>query len=260
MRYWSDLTTKDFEGLSPEETVALAPLGAIEQHGPHLPLSTDAVIAEEIARRGAERAAADVLVLPISAIGKSTEHIAYPGTLTFETETLLRIWSEIGAAVARAGIRKIVFLNAHGGQPQVMQIVARDLRVHHDMLAVSANWWECGFPEGVLSDEEMAHGVHGGQSETSIMLFLRPDLVQMDSAMDFRPTTYSVHGTNDLLRLTGAPAAAWMAQDLHPEGVAGNAAVADAETGQLIVETAAAGLAQLLDETAAYPLANLKNR
>ncbi|MEM7237162.1 MAG: creatininase family protein, partial [Pseudomonadota bacterium] len=121
-------------------------------------------------------------------------------------------------------------------------------------------WWECGYPDGVLSADELAHGIHGGQSETSIMLHLRPDLVRMDEALDFRPTTYSVHTDNRRLRLTGAPAAAWMAQDLHPAGVAGNAAAATAESGRVIVEAASAGLAILLDETADYPLANLRER
>ncbi|MEM8793647.1 MAG: creatininase family protein [Pseudomonadota bacterium] len=260
MRLWSDLTTTDFDTLDPETTVALVPLGAIEQHGPHLPLSTDAVIAEEIARRGAEKAKANVLVLPTSAIGKSTEHLDYPGTLTLETKTLLDLWTETGESVARAGLRKIVFLNAHGGQPQVMQIVARELRVRHAMLAVAANWWECGFPDGAISPEEHAHGIHGGQSETSLMLHFRPDLVRMDKAKDFRPSTYSVHAENRIFRLTGAPAAAWMAQDLHPDGVAGYAAAATAETGALIAGAAIEGLASLLDETARYPLANLRSR
>ncbi|MEM1275489.1 MAG: creatininase family protein [Pseudomonadota bacterium] len=260
MRYWADLTTTDFEGIDAEATVALLPVGAIEQHGPHLPLSTDAVIAEEIARQGAEASSADVLVLPTQTIGKSTEHLAYPGTLTLETKTLLDLWTEIGVSVARAGVRKIVFLNAHGGQPQVMQIVARELRVREAMLAVSANWWDCGYPEGVIPAEEAAHGIHGGQSETSLMLHFRPDLVRMDQAEDFRPRTYDVHADNRLLRLTGAPAAAWMAQDIHQAGVAGNAAAATAEIGAEIANVAIQGLATLLEETARYPLAKLSSR
>lgn len=258
MRFWSDLTTVDFKDMDPERVVALAPLGAVEQHGPHLPLSTDAIIAEEIAIRGAAGTDADVLILPTSHIGKSTEHLDYPGTLTLSTETLLHFWTEIGESVARTGLRKIVFVNAHGGQPQVMQIVARELRVRCGMLAVSANWWECGYPDGLLGSEEAEHGIHGGQSETSVMLHLRPELVRMDHAEDFRPSSVDVHASNKVLRLTGAPAAAWMAQDLHPAGVAGNASVATAETGKQIVEAAAAGLAALLTETAAYPLANLR--
>jgi len=257
MRYWADLTTTDLEGLDPESSLALAPLGAIEQHGPHLPLSTDAVIAEEIARQGAERARAEVLVLPVSAIGTSPEHLGYRGTLSLETETLLRLWTETGGSVARAGLKKIVFLNAHGGQPQVMQIVARALRVDHAMLAVAANWWDCGFPDDTIPAGEMAHGIHGGQIETAVMLHLRPDLVRMDRAEDFRPATYEMASRYRRLSLTGPTAAAWMAGDLHPAGVAGNAAAATAETGRRIVDAAAGGLARLLDETAAYPLANL---
>jgi len=260
MRYWAELTTTDFAELDPERTIALAPLGAIEQHGPHLPLATDAIIAEEIARLGAERATADVLVLPTSMIGKSNEHLAYPGTLTFETETLLHLWTETAESVHRAGLRKIVFLNAHGGQPQVMQIVARDLRVRHAMLAVYANAWDCGYPEDLLPAGESRHGIHGGQSETSLMLHLRPALVRMDRARDFRPATMEIEAAYRRLRLVGSPGAGWMAQDLHPEGVAGNAAAATAETGRHIAESLADGLATLIEETAAYPLANLRSR
>ena len=152
LRRWQDLTTLEFEALDRETTVAVMPLGAIEQHGPHLPVSTDAVIAEEMAKRGLELVPAEVpaLLMPTMTVGKSNEHLAYPGTLTVSAKTLMDLWFEVAEGVRRAGLSKVLFINAHGGQPQVMEIVARDLRVRHKMLCVTCNWWSLGLPEGVL--------------------------------------------------------------------------------------------------------------
>ena len=138
--YWQDLTTREFAALDPERTVALLPLGSIEQHGPHLPVSTDATIAEAMCIRAAARVPAEipVLVMPTQSVGKSTEHLQYEGTLTHTAETLLQAWLEIGDSVARAGLRKLVFFNGHGGQPQIMEICCRELRIRHDMLCVGS--------------------------------------------------------------------------------------------------------------------------
>ena len=114
-------------------------------------------------------------------VGKSDEHLAFPGTLTLSAETLGRLWTEIGESVARAGVRKLVLFNSHGGQPQVMEIVARDLRVRLGMLAVAYSWYAAGVPPGLFADEEVRLGIHAGAIETSMMLHLRPDLVRMDA-------------------------------------------------------------------------------
>ncbi len=258
VRYWQDLTTTEFDAVDAERTVALLPLGAIEQHGPHLPVSTDAVIAESLVRLAAERAAAPALVLPTQAIGKSNEHLAYPGTLTLDAGTLLALWTEIGESVHRAGVRRLLMVNAHGGQPQVMEMVARELRVRHAMLAVSSSWWHMGLPETSVPDDEVRHGIHGGQVETSMMLHLRPDLVRMDRARDFRSVLPDVEAEYERLRLVGGVSAGWQAQDLHPAGVAGNASAASAALGEAIVEHAAAALGRLVEEVSRYPLDALR--
>ena len=260
VRYWQDLTTTEFDGLDADRTVALLPLGAIEQHGPHLPVSTDALIAEALARLGAERTdpTVPVLVLPTQAVGKSNEHLAYPGTLSLEARTLLALWTEIGESVHRAGVRRLLMLNAHGGQPQVMEMVARELRVRHAMLAVSASWWHLGLPAGLVPDDELRHGIHGGQVETSMVLHLRPDLVRMEHARDFRSVLPDVEADYERLRLVGGVSAGWQAQDLHPAGVAGNASAASTALGEAIVEHAARGLARLVEEVSRYPLDALR--
>ncbi|MGP1395928.1 MAG: creatininase family protein [Inquilinaceae bacterium] len=262
LRHWQDLTTVDFKGLDPERTVAVMPLGAIEQHGPHLPLSTDAVIAEEMARRALDLVPADVpaLLLPTMAIGKSNEHLAYPGTLTLTAKTLIDVWFETAEGVKRAGLAKILFVNAHGGQPQVMEIVARELRVRHGLLAVSSSWWHMGLPDGLVDADEARHGIHGGTVETSIMLHLRPDLVRMDRAADFVSVLPETEAANERLRYVGGVGIGWQAQDLHPDGAAGDASAATADIGARVVAHVTQGLAELVAEVSRHPLSSVKNR
>ena len=262
LRHWQDLTTVDFEGLDPERAVAVMPLGAIEQHGPHLPLSTDAVIAEEMARRALEQVPDTVpaLLLPTMAVGKSNEHLAYPGTLTVSAKTLMDLWFEVAEGVRRAGLAKILFVNAHGGQPQVMEIVARELRVRHGLLAVTSSWWHMGLPEGLVPADEVRHGIHGGTVETSIMLHLRPELVRMDKAETFVSVLPETAAANRRLRHVGGVGIGWQAQDLHPAGVAGDAAAATAETGAAIVAHVTAALAELVTEVSRHPLSSIRSR
>ena len=256
---WEAMTPPDFELLDPARAVALLPVGAIEQHGPHLPLATDAIIAEQIAHRAAAATPADVplLVLPTLNVGKSNEHIDYPGTLTFSADTLTDMWFAVGEGVHRAGLRKLIIVNAHGGQLQLMQIVARELRVRHQMLVVFANTWSLGYPPGVLEDEEARYGIHGGQSETSIMLYLRPDLVRMEHARNFTTVLPEIETEYQHLRMIGDVGIGWQAQDVSASGVAGNAAIATAETGEAIVMHCASAFAELFAEVSSYPLARI---
>ena len=127
----------------------------------------------------------DIRILPVQAVGKSNEHLHAPGTLTLPAATLIEAWTELGASVARAGVRKIVFVNSHGGNEEIMGIVTRELRVRHKMLAVKTSWQRFGRPAGMYSELEDRHGIHGGDVETSLMLHFRPDLVDMGKAENF---------------------------------------------------------------------------
>jgi len=258
-RYWHEMTTEDFDGFDPERTVAILPVGAIEQHGPHLPVWVDACINQGVVRHAVELMPDDlpVTVLPMQSVGKSNEHIAFPGTLTLSSETLRRLWTEIGEGVNRAGVRKLLLFNSHGGQPQVMQIVARDLRVRLDMFVVTCNWPAFGIPEDLFPAEERRWGIHAGSVETSMMMYLAPDLVRTDKAQDFTPKLAGLDERYKHLNLIGPVNAGWQAQDLHPAGAAGNALDADAARGQAVVEHAARGLVEMLHEMVDYPLANL---
>lgn len=258
-RYWQDLTTEDFRALDVAQTVALLPVGAVEQHGPHLPVGVDAQLAERMVARMLALAppTLNVLVLPVQAIGKSNEHGDFPGTLSLSAETLIRVWTEIAEAVARVGIRRLVIFNAHGGNPSLMEIVCTDLRARLRMLAVRLSWFDFGLPEGLFSDDEHRHGIHGGEIETSLMLHLAPAAVRRDKAQDFPSLTRHLAGEQRWLNAIGKTKFAWQAQDLNPHGVCGNAAAADPERGALLFEHVARELIVLLDEVQRFPLAHL---
>ena len=170
-KYWAEMGWRDFAAADMSKVVAVLPVAAIEQHGPHLPVGVDAFINEGYLARAAPRIPDDlpVLILPVQAIGKSNEHIEFPGTLTFSLETVTRAWTEIGDSVARTGCRKLIFINSHGGNVPVIDAVVRELRVRHRMLAVHAAWSRFGAPEGMFSARERAHGIHGGDAETSLI-------------------------------------------------------------------------------------------
>ena len=258
-RYWHEMTSADFQAVDPERWLAVLPVGAVEQHGPHLPLMVDAAINHGLVTRALARTPdhLPVTVLPMTWVGRSEEHLDYPGTLTHTAETLRRVWYEIGASVARAGVRKLLIFNSHGGQLQVMQIVARQLRIDHDMFVAAVSWPQLGLPDGLIDAGERRHGIHAGAVETSLMLALHPEQVRMDQAGDFVPLTRRAGNDFPLLMGLGAAGFGWQAQDLDPSGAAGNAEVADAATGDAVLDHVAGRLAALFEEMVRYPLANL---
>lgn len=249
-RYWADYSSADFTALDREALIAVLPVGAIEQHGPHLPLSVDQAILDGIIRAAIPLIPDDcpALFLPTLPVGKSNEHSAFPGTLTFSATTLMAMWSEIGASVAAAGVKTLVLLNSHGGQIAPMDIVARDLRVAHDMLVVAASWFAMGLPEGLFSDTEEAFGIHAGDMETSVMMALHPGLVDIDRAQDFRSAAEGLGADNRHLGLGPSGKIGWQAQDLNPFGACGDASNATAEKGQAVIDHAAVQLVRLLGE------------
>jgi creatinine amidohydrolase len=258
-RFWSQLSTRDFSALDPATTVAVLPLGATEQHGPHLPLCVDSALADGIVAAALPLLPAElpVLFLPTQQIGLSPEHARFPGTLTLSAETLIRLWSEIGAGVARAGVRKLVLFNAHGGHVGAMDVVARELRATHGLIVVSTSWFNLplGAAGEQFSADEHRFGVHAGEMETSMMLALAPDRVAMQAARNFdstsrqRASEYAILGNGRSAKL------GWAMEDYNPEGAAGNAAAATADRGRQLVDVAAAQLAALLAEVSRLPLA-----
>jgi creatinine amidohydrolase len=254
--WWTDFSASEFDNLDPMKTIAVLPIAAIEQHGPHLPVGTDTIINQSMVELLAARAPADLdlRILPVQAIGKSNEHIWSKGTITHQATNLIDAWTQIGLEVARSGIRKIIFINSHGGNEDIMSIVARELRVRAGMLAVRSGWRFT--PEGVLTDLERRHGIHGGDSETSLILHFKPDLVDMSKAENFVSITARDEQQFKHLRPTGAfgHLYAWIASDINPSGAVGDAASATAEKGRTIAEANVTGMLEVLAEIAAMPL------
>jgi creatinine amidohydrolase len=255
---WAELTTKDFEGLDPEKTIAVLPVAATEQHGPHLPVMTDVAIAEGMLACLKKRLPADlsVLVMPIQSIGKSNEHILSRGTLTLSADTLLRVLVEIGEGVHRAGLRKLVLANSHGGNASIAT-AARELRVRFEMLAVATHWRWFGLPEAMYDAVESKHGIHAGDIETSLMLEFRNDLVRMDKAKNFVSSAVAMEKEFKYLTPAGTHSFGWIAQDLNPDGAVGNAAIATAEKGAKTAEHQADGFIDLLRDMTAFSLTRL---
>lgn len=255
-RPWVDLTTEDFRTRDMSRAIAVLPVAAVEQHGPHLPVGVDTYIAGGYLARTMPLVPdeLDILVLPVQAVGKSNEHLAFPGTLTLSAETLIRAWTEIGESVARAGCRKLVIVNSHGGNVPVLDIVARELRVRLGILAVVTAWHRLGYPDGLFSPDELRHGIHAGEAETALMLAVRPATVDMDKAENFVPRTVAMAARHRWLG-SGPPAAfAWMSQDLHPAGAMGDAAAATPEKGEAAADHGARMFVELLREVDRFSL------
>jgi creatinine amidohydrolase len=255
-RLWQEMAWTDFRDPDVGKWIALLQVASIEQHGPHLPVEVDTRINIGVVGRAMELLPADVPVtlLPMMPVGKSEEHYDYPGTLLLSAETITALWTEIAESVARSGVRKLVIVNSHGGQPQIMDIVARRMRVRHSMFVVACNYFALGKPPGMFSDSEMLHGIHGGEVETSIMMHLRPDLVRRDKLANFEPTSVAMAKEFEYLLPEGRVGFGWKTQDLHPSGACGDASRADAERGRLAVENYAQRLATLLGEVHRYDL------
>ncbi|MGZ2257348.1 creatininase family protein [Roseobacter sp. A03A-229] len=240
---WADFKASDFGDIDPMETIAILPTAAIEQHGPHLPVGTDTLIGQGMLDELRRQAPSDLdlRILPLQAVGKSNEHLWAAGTLTLTAATALTAWTEIGLSVARAGIRKIVIMNSHGGNLDLISILSRELRVQANMLAVKCQWGAFGTPEGLYSEQEVTFGIHGGDVETSLMLHFRPETVDLTQAQDFRSTAET-----SLIQPIGPVSYGWIASDLNPDGTVGEAHLGTAEKGAATARHQVAGFVKLL--------------
>jgi creatinine amidohydrolase len=258
-REWSEMTWADFSAADTSRWIAVLPLAATEQHGPHLPLGVDSFIADAYLARARDLIPPDLPVtfLPVQRIGQSDEHVAFPGTLTLSAATVIRAWTEIGESVARAGVKKLVLITSHGGNVSAMEIVARDLRVRLGMLVVTVGWHRFGYPAGAFDAEERRHGIHGGDIETSLMLAGRRDTVRMDQAEAAVPTTVAMAQEFHWLGAFRPAGFGWMTQDLHASGTVGDASRATPEKGEAALAHGAQGFVELMREIDRFDLARL---
>jgi creatinine amidohydrolase len=260
-RNWTDIRWPEVYGAEPARWIAVLPLAATEQHGPHLPVGTDVMIAQAYLARVRDLLpdAIPATFLPLQPVGISTEHVNYPGTLTLPTELALKTWMALGESVARAGIKKLVIVTSHGGNSAAMTLVAQDLRAQHGLLAVTTGWSRLSAPEGLFSAEELRHGIHGGAVETSIMLARYPQHVRREKIADFRSTSVAMEKDYRWLSAHRPAPFAWQAQDLHPIGAVGDATQASAEKGEILLDHGARAFCELLADVDKFNLEALSD-
>lgn len=258
---WSQ---KDFDLIAADNNqgdwIAVLPLGATEQHGPHLPFETDTLIAQGVVDRLKSKLPSDdkITFLPVETIGYSPEHLDYDGSKSLAYDEAINRWVSIGDKLSTLGVRKLVLLNAHGGNSPLMTIVATELRVRFNMLCVATSWTRFGKPEGMFSEDELAIDIHGGDIETSVMLALSPEKVNMKLAEDFTSSQSSFADKFSYLRAYGRHSFGWKMQDLNLEGVVGNAKKATAKKGEALLTISIEGLLKLLEDVGNFDLGHFE--
>ena len=248
-RYLPELSWTEVRDLSKTVGVVVLPIGAVEQHGPHLPTATDALLAEQITKLALERLPdhAKVWRLPVQSYGKSNEHLGFAGTISLRAETLMAVVMDIAVSVAASGFRRLCFVNAHGGNSALLAMMAREIRVATGLMVFNT-FTNAGAPDPIeISALEAKFGIHANDWETSLMLQLRPDLVQMDKAVKEYPTLEGNVGLTG-----GAAVAAWLTRDWSISGVFGDATLATPERGAARLEVSVAALAKVLEEISRF--------
>ena len=249
MRLWSHCQREDFAKL-PDHAIAVLPLGATEQHGPHLAYGVDTKLTEAVLARVSTTA--EALQLPTLEITKSDEHAMVPGTLSLSAETLLATLRDIAACIARAGMRRLVYFNGHGGNTALLEVAARAARIDHGLITAHTSWFAFA-DTSMLDQTALAYDLHAGLTETSAMRAAHPDLVEMTRAQDFRTAMQDWEAAGHQTGLTGQPARpGWIMPDLNADGAAGNAASATAEVGHHLLDSAAKGFGRWLEDFATF--------
>ncbi len=261
-RDWNDLGRLEPAGVDRARWIAVLPLAATEQHGPHLPLETDVLIARAYLARVRELLADNLPVtfLPIERIGISSEHTDFPGTLTLSPEAAIQNWIALGKSIGKAGLKKLVVVTSHGGNSAAMSLVAQELRTHTKMLVVTTAWGRLSAPETLFPAEEIEHGIHGGAIETSIMLARYGEQVRRERIANFRPLTIAMKEEFRWLSTQRPAPFAWQTQDLHPSGAVGDATLASAEKGERLLDQGARAFCELLADVDRFDLQRLSNR
>jgi creatinine amidohydrolase len=255
---WQTMTSGDVHHAEDRSNwIVLLPLGATEQHGLHLPLGTDTVIVEGVVAAALPHVEPSLAlkILPTLSYGLSPEHSSFAGTITFSAETMLSILREIGQSLSQSGIKRIVFANGHGGNVPILDLIVQELRQKYQMLAVHASLHRLGEPDDLFEGGLPPYDVHGGAIETSLMMALQPDMVRNDHLANYPSKSAQIAHTMDVLRMGRPVGFGWMAQDMHPSGVQGNATLATAQSGQALLDYRAKRLALLLNDVARFDLA-----
>ena len=246
-RFLPYLSWTDIDALPDKaNTVIVLPVGAIEQHGPHMPCAVDSIVAAGVVGAALARLPAEIpaYALPVITYGKSDEHIHFPGTVTLTGELLLHTIQEVGESVYRAGFRKLIMVNAHGGQYQPLEMAARELRLRHgDFMVIPRSAWSVKFDSSFMPEQERQLGMHAGHGETALLMQLAPETLRMERAEAHYPPPFPCPTLSST-----RPAAAWSARDFGPSGVIGNPTGATPEQGAQLLEQLSSQWAQAITE------------
>lgn len=258
-RYFPYLTWTEIAQMPDKENVVIIqPIGAIEQHGPHLPVAVDSAISVGVLGTALGKLDPNIpaYALPCLYYGKSNEHWQFPGTITLSAETLLSVIKEMAASIYRSGFRKLVLMNSHGGQPQIMEIAARDIhQEQQDFLVFPLFTWRVPHIAGkLLTPVEQEYGIHAGDAETSIMLSLLPEQVKMERAVQEYPQGLP---EDSLLSMEGKLPFAWLTKELSKSGVMGDATTATKEKGDRLLASVADGWVRVIQDIHKFRQPNL---
>ena len=256
-RYLTHLTSPEIDALDKRDGVVILPIGAVEQHGAHLPVLTDTLIATSTlnATLAALPGEVKAWALPPMNYGKSNEHLNYPGTISLSADTLIAILHDIGASIARSGFRRLAFLNGHGGNMPLLNMVARDIRVATGLMCFNIHGFQLNEPPFAMSEKELTYGLHGGELETSLILATNPDLVKMDLAVTSYP---DFPETDTPLFFFGPVNVAWLADDWSDTGIYGDATLGTAEKGEKLLAATVANLVKLFTVLSTFEISQRK--
>jgi len=251
VRYFADLTGPEIAQRLTDRSILVQPLGAIEQHGPHLPLSTDSVVATAVAEAAVAEVGdeLDVWLLPTLEYTKSNEHAWSPGTVWLSATTLLAVLDDIGRCIATTPAKRLVFLNGHGGNSALLNVANRELRLRHGLMTFLAHPGMPADQGGTSPAAELGMGVHGGTDETSIMLHLAPHLVDMSKGRRRVPEAMAL---NQYVRFGGRVSFGWLSNDFFPDGYIGDPTAATAALGERLFAGSVEGFCEALREIAVF--------
>lgn len=249
-RYFPYLSWQEISNLKDKENIVIIqPIGAIEQHGYHLPIAVDSAISLGVLGQALSKLDKKypAYALPCLYYGKSNEHWGFPGTITLSAETMLSVIKEMAISIYQAGFRKLILMNSHGGQPQIMEIAARDLHQENPDFNIFPlfTWRVPNIAKKLLTSQELEQGIHAGDAETSLILALLPEQVKMNLAVKEYPQNLS---QDSLLSMEGKLPFAWLTSEISSSGVIGDATLASKEKGELILESLANGWVEVIQD------------
>jgi len=255
-RFLPRLTSLEMKELPKENALVVLPIGAVEQHGWHLPVMTDALIGEALLTRSIALLPndAEVWMLPPIAYGKSNEHLDFFGTFSFAPETLLAVLRDIAASVRRNGFRRLLLFNSHGGNVDLLNVAARDIRAATGMMVFYVNPHSLDAAIDVVSEREREYGIHGGDIETSMVMAIKPDWVRTPFVTSELPEVADL----EFLTLEGSIRFAWIMSDISHSGIAGDAAAATPEKGETLLRRSAEQLAKAMAEICKFEIRNVR--